>query len=234
MIWQEHDEISKAGVAILAVTLGVGLTGCGSDSKSGQTSTSTSTSAATGTSSAAATTSAQASGTHQTLGEYLKQNNIQETPISRGTPGAPDVDLGMPDGWTAQPPGDDAQYGSIVFNTPSNPNDPPRIRAFFEKLTGNVDTDKLLEASPGEVLTLPGYEGGPGERNTLAGYPAYQVGGEWTKDGAKRMAVQKVAVIQAGDSTYLLLVAGDAPAADGAALNDATNVIDEKTTNKLP
>jgi hypothetical protein len=54
------------------------------------------------------------------------------------------------------------KYGAIVFDTPSDPNDPPRFRAFFEKLTGNVDTDKLLAASPGEVLNLPGYEGGQG------------------------------------------------------------------------
>ena len=221
---------ATVAVAVAAMSLVLGLTGCGSDSKSEKTSTSTSTSTSVATSSAAPTTSAQAEGTHQTLGEYLKQNNIQETPISRGTPGAPDVDLGMPDGWTAQPPSDDAQYGSIVFNTPSDPNDAPRLRAYFEKLTGNVDTDKLLVASAGDILNLPGYQGNEGEKNTLSGYPAYQVGGEWTKDGVKRMAVQKVALIQAGDSTYLLLVAGDAPAADANALNDATRAIDEKTT----
>ena len=217
---------ATVGVAIAAITVGMGLVGCGKDSESSTTTTTTSTSTTTTTTT---TTSAQASGPHQTLGDYLKENNIQETTISPGTPGAPNVDLGMPDGWTAQPPSEDAPYGSIVSDTPSDPNDVPRIRAFFERLTGNVDTDKLLAASPGEVLNLPGYEGNQGEKNALAGYPAYQVGGEWTKDGVKRMAVQKVAVIQGADGTYLLLIAGDAPAADATALNDATAAIDQKT-----
>jgi len=212
------------GVAIAAISLSVGLVGCGKDSKTSTTSTTTTTTTST------TTISAQASGPHQTVGDYLKENNIQETPISRGTPGAPTVDLGVPDGWTAQPESDDAPYGAIVFDTPSDPNDPPRFRAFFEKLTGNVDTDKLLAASPGEVLNLPGYEGGEGQRDTLANFPAYSVGGEYTKDGAKRMAAQKAVVIQGSDGIYLLLLVGDAPGADGSALLDATQAIDERTT----
>ena len=214
------------GVAIAAISLSVGLVGCSKDSKSSTTSTTTSTSTSTSTT----TTSAQASGPHQTLGDYLKENNIQETPISRGTLGAPVVDLGLPDGWTAQPESDNAPYGAIVFDTPSDPNDPPRFRAFLEKLTGNVDTDKLLAASPGEVLNLPGYEGGEGQKDTLANFPAYSVGGEYTKDGAKRMAAQKAVVIQGSDGIYLLLLVGDAPGADGSALVDATQAIDERTT----
>ena len=74
------------------------------------------------------------------------------------------IDLAVPEGWTRIPEGADAPYGGIVFNTPTNPNDPPKIIAIVEKLTGNVDTDKLLAVAPGEVKNLPGYSGGDGQR----------------------------------------------------------------------
>ena len=80
------------GVAIAAISLSVGLVGCGKDSKTSTTSTSTSTT----TTSAAATTSAQASGPAQTLEEYLQANNIQATVVTHGTPGAPTIDLPVP------------------------------------------------------------------------------------------------------------------------------------------
>ena len=57
------------------------------------------------------------------------------------------------------PEGADVQYFGIVFNTPTNPDDPPKFTATVEKLTGNVDTDKLLAVAPGEVKNLPGYNG---------------------------------------------------------------------------
>ena len=177
---------ATVGVAIVAISLGVSLAGCGSDSKSDTKSpsetTSTSTSAKT---SAAPTTSAQASGPNETIADYVKQNNIQETPVTHSTPGAPTIDLPVPEGWSQLPESPDAPYGGIVFGTPAAPNDPPKILAMVSKLTGAVDTDKLLSYAPGELKNLPGFDGGDGEKDSLSGFPAYQIGGMYTRDGVQ-------------------------------------------------
>src|ERR1700736_2282459 len=91
------------GVAIAAISVGVGLVGCGSHSNSTAPPTSTSTSSATTTTKTTTSTSAQASGPNQTIADYIKQNGIQETMISHSTPGAPTIDLPVPDGWKVVP-----------------------------------------------------------------------------------------------------------------------------------
>ena len=217
------------GVAIAAISLGVGLAGCGSHSKSTTTSSSTSTSSAT-TTTTTTSTSAQASGPNQTIADYIKQNGIQETMISHSTPGAPTIDLPVPDGWKVVPESTDAPYGGIAFNTPTDPNDPPKIIAIVEKLTGNVDTDKLLAVAPGEVKNLQGYDGGDGDKSMLSGFPAYQLGGDYTKDGAQRVVAQKTVVIQGKDGLYVLQLNAEGPQPDKTPLMDATTVIDDKTT----
>ena len=218
------------GVAIAAISLGVGLVGCGSHSKSTATSSSTSTSSATTTTKTTTSTSAQASGPNQTIADYIKQNGIQETMIKHDTPGAPTIDLSVPDGWKQLPESADAPYGGIVFNAPTDPNDPPKIIAIVEKLTGNVDTDKLLAVAPGEVKNLQGYDGGDGEKNMLSGFPAYQLGGDYTKDGTQRVVAQKTVVIQGKDGLYVLQLNAEGPQPDKTPLMDATTVIDDKTT----
>ncbi len=218
---------ATVGVAIIAIALGIGVAGCGSDPKPEKTSTSTT---SVSTSSAAPTTSAQASGPHETIADYIKQNNIQETPVTHSTPGAPTIDLPVPQGWSQVPEGPDAPYGGIVFNTPADPKDPPKILAIVSKLTGDVDTDKLLSYAPGELKNLPGFDGGDGEKNSLSGFPAYQVGGMYTKNGVPRLVAQKTVVIQGKDGIYVLQLDAEGPEADSNALLDATSAIDEKTT----
>jgi Probable lipoprotein LpqN len=220
---------AAVGVAIAAISLGVGLAGCGSHSKS-TASSSSSTSSATTTTNRATSTSAQASGPNQTIADYIKQNGIQETMINHSTPGAPTIDLPVPDGWKVVPESSDAPYGGIVFNTPTDPNDPPKILAIVEKLTGNVDTDKLLAVAPGEVKNLQGYDGNDGEKTTLSNFPAYQLGGDYTKDGTQRVVAQKTVVIQGKDGIYVLQLNAEGPAPDKTPLMEATTVIDDKTT----
>jgi len=111
--------------------------------------------------------------------------------ISHSTPGAPTIDLPVPDGWKVLPESSDAPYGGIAFNTPTDPNDPPKIIGIVEKLTGNVNGDTLLSYAPGEVKNLSGDDGGDGEKSTLGGFPAYQLGGDYTKDGMQREVAQK-------------------------------------------
>ena len=214
------------GVAIAAISLSVGLVGCGKDSKTSTTSTSTSTT----TTSAAATTSAQASGPAQTLEEYLQANNIQATVVTHGTPGAPTIDLPVPEGWSQLPESEDAPYGGISYDAPSDPASPVAFKARLSKLTGKIDTDKLLVASVGELKNQQGFDGGDGEKSTLSGFPAYQILGSYTKNDAQRVGAEKTAVIQGADGIYLLEIAGNGPEADAQAIQNATNVIDEKTT----
>ncbi len=193
------------------------------------TSTSTSTSTPTATTSVPPAF-APASGPNETIGDYIKKNNIEQTTITHQTPAAPKIDLPVPMGWTGIPEGADAPYGGIVFNTPTDPKDPPKIIAIVAKLTGHVDTDKLLAVAAGEVKNLPGYEGGDGQKTTLSGYPAYQIAGSYTKNGVTRRVAQKTVVIQSKNGVYVLQLKAEGPQADADALNDVTGVIDQTTT----
>jgi hypothetical protein len=233
---QRHWQTSSWFVAAVSIVVfGVALIGgliilAGvQSSESSNTSTSTSTSTSTATTSAPPAF-AQAPGPNETIGDYIKKNNIQETTITHGTPGAAKIDLPVPVGWTWIPEGADAPYGGIVFNTPTDPKDPPKIIAIVAKLTGDVDTDKLLAVAPGEVKNLPGYNGGDGRKSTLSGHPAYQIAGSYTKNGVTRMVAQKMVVIQSKDGVYVLQLKAEGPQADANALNDVTGVIDQQTT----
>ncbi|AKK29187.1 LpqN/LpqT family lipoprotein [Mycobacterium sp. EPa45] len=226
--------VATAGLA--AVSLSFALVGCGSDSKNdSKTSTSTSTSTATSSSKSteASTSPTQAAGKNKTIQDYLKENQITESPVKRGDPGAPNIDLAMPPGWSdagQQTP--DWAYGAIVFDTPQDKNDPPSIIAIVSKLTGNVDPQKVLEFAPGELQNLPGWTGlGDGaNKSTLSGFDAVQLGGNYTKDGKKRIIAQKTVVIPGQDGLYVLQMNADALDGQEGPLMDATNVIDEKTT----
>jgi hypothetical protein len=230
--WQTSRWFIPA-VSVVAIALVGGLVSAVVlSSKSSNTSTPTSISTSSAPTSAPSPF-AQASGPNETIGDYIKKSNIQETTITHGTPGAPKIDLPAPEGWTRIPEGADTPYGGFVFNTPANPNDPPKIIAIVEKLTGNVDADKLLADAPGEVKNLPGYKGGDGQKSTLSGYPAYQIGGSYTKDGVPRMVAHKTVIIQSKDGIYVLQLNAEGPQADAEALKGATEVIDQKTTITL-
>lgn len=225
--------VATAGLA--AVSLSFALVGCGSDSKT-ETKTSTSTSTSTETSTSKSTeTSASPSptaGKNQTIQDYLKANNIQETPVKRGDPGSPNIDLAMPPGWSdagAQTP--DWAYGAIVFDSPQDKADPPSIIAIVSKLTGNVDPKKILELAPGELANLPQWAAlGDSNTSTLSGFDAVQLGGNYVKDGKKRIIAQKTVVIPGKDGLYVLQMNADALDGQEGPLMEATNVIDEKTT----
>jgi hypothetical protein len=121
-------------------------------------------------------------------------------------------------------------YSAIVFTDPAAAADPPTITALVSKLTGNVDSAKILEFARGEVKNLPGYEDGDGKPSTLGGFDAYQIGGAYTKDGVKRTRAQKTVVIPGQDGLYVLKINADALEDDIFALFDATDVIDQQST----
>jgi serine/threonine-protein kinase len=65
-----------------------------------------------------------------TIRDYIKQSGIKESPVKRGDPSAPVINLPIPEGWAdagkAAPPW---AYGAIVFKSPANPADPPSVIA---------------------------------------------------------------------------------------------------------
>jgi len=220
--------VATAGLA--AISLSVALIGCGSSTKTEtKTSTSTSTSTSTKTTSTSPT---QAAGPNQTIQDYLKENNIQEAPVHRGDPGSPNIDLPFPPDWSdagQQTP--EWAYGAIVYDKPEDPSDPPSIIALVSKLTGNVDPAKILQLAPGELKNLPQFEAlGEGSESTLSGFDAFQFGGNYVKEGKKRIIAQKTVVIPGGDGLYVLQMNADALDGQEGPLMDATSVIDEKTT----
>lgn len=228
---QKITAVATAGLA--AISLSVALVGCGSKTETKTTtSTSTSTSTTTSTSAAASASPTESKGPNETIQDYLKANNIQETAIHRGDAGSPTIDLPFPPDWSdAGPQTPDWAYGAIVYDKPETPDDPPSIIAIVSKLTGNVDPAKILELAPGELKNLPNYEPlGDDNKSTLSGFDAVQLGGNYTKEGKKRIIAQKTVVIPTNDGLYVLQLNADALDGQEGVLMDATSVIDEKTT----
>jgi hypothetical protein len=232
---------TAGGVAIALVALGMALAGCGSDSKTAASSSSaasgSSSASSSATSSSAApssTSSSPAAGANPTIADYIQENGITETPVKRGDPGAPTIDLPTPAGWAdagAKTP--QGAYDAIVFTDPSMAADPPSIVAIVSKLTGNVEAAKIFQYAPGELKNLPGYESaGDGNNAKLGGFDAYQSGATYVKDGAKRLIAKKTVAIPASDGSgiYVLQLSANGTEDQIAPLMDATSQIDEKTT----
>lgn len=212
-------------LATISVALSLALAGCGHDHKSGDK-TSTPTTSST---SPSQTTAAPAAKAKYTIADYVKDNNIAETPVHHGDPG-PNVDLPVPTGWQLNQ-NSGTSYGGIVQTQPANPADPPSVSALFSKLTGNVDPAKLIQYAPGEVQNLPGYQGGgDGSASTLAGFQAWQLGGTYQKNGKTRVIAQKTVVIPSQGAVYVLQLNADGLESDQGPLMDATSVIDDQTS----
>lgn len=226
------------GVAAVATALAVVLAGCGSD-----TPTATSSSSTTKSSSSKETTTSKKpkvtepseapAGPNPTIADYIKENGITETPVKMGDPGAPTINLPVPDGWEPlsaeeQP---DWAYGVIVYKGPDAGDDPANIVALVSKLSGDVDPQALIDVAPGELNNLPGYTAmNEGETSTLGEYPAFLLGGTWVKDGVTRVIAQKTVIIPAADGLYVLQLNADSLESSMEALGAATDVIDNDTT----
>lgn len=221
-----------AGIAIAAVAFGLTLAGCGSTATTTATTAAETTAETTTTTSEVPTTSPQASGANYTIVDYIRDNDIVETPVHRGDPGTPALNLPVPDGWKdAGPNTPNWAWGALMFADPAMDQDPPTIVALMSKLTGNADPQRVLEFAPGEVKNLPGYESqGDGSASTLGGFDAYQIGGTYVRNGAKRVIAQKTVVIPGQDDLYVLQLNADGLEDQLGPLMDATSVIDDQTT----
>jgi Probable lipoprotein LpqN len=219
--------VRAGGIAIMAVVLGLAMAGCGSNEKKSAESSKPSTS------SSAAPTSVPEAKANLTIPDYIKQQGLKETPVKRGDPGSPEINMPFPPGWEDMGP-DTPQWawGAIKFTgDPAMADHPPTIIALLSKLTGNVDPAKILEYAPGEMKNLPGYEGdGTGSAATLGGFDAWQIGGSYMKDGVKHAVAQKTVNIPAADGLFVLQLNADGTEDQMPILMDATKAIDEQTT----
>ena len=221
----------RAGVVVIAAAvLGIGLAGCGSDTKTAPSASSKETTSGSMTTSGSTTPTSNAE-PGKTIADYVNENNIVETAGHRGDPGSPTINLPVPPGWQdAGPQAPEAAYDAFLYNTPATTADPPTIIALVSKLTGNVDGAKILDYAPGEIKKLPGYDGPQeGGRGTLSGFDAIQIGGSYVKNGVKRAVGQMTAVIPGHDGLYVLQVNAEGPADQVRTLGVASGVIAQQT-----
>ncbi len=226
------------GAAIACVAMALALSGCGSDAKTAASPASNTASSRSSPPSSAASSSPAptpaAAGANPTIADYIKENGITETPVKRGDPGAPTVDLPTPEGWAdAGPKTPPGAYGAILFTDPSMAADPPMIVAIMSKLTGEVDPAKIFQYAPGELKNLPGYESmGEGGDSKLGGFDAYQIGAGYSQNGVKKMIAQKTVVIPAKDGSGIFVLQLNASGTEDQMmpLMDATSTIDEQTS----
>ncbi|MGE2688298.1 LpqN/LpqT family lipoprotein [Mycolicibacterium pulveris] len=226
-----------SGAAAMVAVLGLVLSGCGSDTATEPTATSETTSTTT---SAPAEPSAAriapreegAPGPNPTIASYIAENDISETSVRQGDPGAPVLDLPVPEGWA--PAGDNTPewaYGAIVYTGPEAGEYTPSIVALVSKLTGNVDPQVIIDLAPGELQNLPGWSAlNEGEVSSLGDYPAYQLAGTWESDGQTKVVAQKTVVIPGDDGLYVLQLNADGLESQAGIVGAATTVIDEQTT----
>lgn len=230
-------KLSKTGSATVIATAAVALTlaGCTSSSKTSSDTTTTVSSSATSSSSAPATgqlipRSVDATGTNYTIADYIKENNITETPIHMGDTGAPTIDLPIPEGWS--PAGDktpDYAYAAIEYTgaDASKASYQPNFIALLSRLEGDVDPQKLIDAAPGEIKNLKDAELVDERTTTLSGYPAYDIAATYDLEGTEALSAQKTVIIPGDGAVFILQLNGTSDQAQAEILGAAAKSIDE-------
>jgi hypothetical protein len=167
----------------------------------------------------------------QTIVDYVKSNHIAESAVHPGDPGAPTINLPVPQGWKdAGNRTPQWAYRAILFD-PALAADPPTIIALVSKLTGNADPAKILEYAPAEIKNLPGFHGDDNATpSTLAGFTATQIAGSYTKNGQTRAIAQKTVVIPEANALYVLQLNAEGANDQQQRLEYATGVVDKQTT----
>ncbi|MEV3902867.1 LpqN/LpqT family lipoprotein [Mycobacterium sp. NPDC050551] len=231
------------GAVTAAAVLGLALSGCGSDTEPAASSASSATSsesASSTTSSAAAAPGKlriaprdeDAAGANPTIASYIADNGIKESTVKMGEPGAPVINLPIPEGWvTAGDQTPEWAYGAIAYTGPESADYQPSIVALVSRLEGDVDPQAIIDLAPGELKNLPGWSAmNEGETTTLGEYPAFQLGGTWVQDGVTKLVAQKTVVIPGPDAVYVLQLNADSLEDQAMVLAPATMAIDDETT----
>lgn len=224
----------RAGaVTIAAVALGIGLAACGSEGESTETTSSaTATSTSEPAPAEAPTTSTEDAVAGKTLDDYIAENNLVRTPVLRGDPGAPTIELPAPQGWTDMGPNapEDAYSALAYTGDPAQSSAPATLVTRVFQLTGNVDPAKVLEYAPGHLRTLPEFQGPEtGQRGNLSGFEAVTIGGIYVREGLPHMIAQKTVAVPGQDGLFVLQIEAEGTEEQAMPLMDATSAIDEET-----
>jgi hypothetical protein len=232
-------------IAATAICLTVTLAACGGGSKSANSSTSsastTTTSSSTSAKAAAPAGKLQprnldstgAGAANYTIADYIRDQHLTETPMHQGDPGAPQIDVPLPDGWqSAESDTPDYAYGAIVYKNPdASPSDyTPNIIALLSKLDGPADPQKLLDLAGGEMKNLPGFVAAGDGPATVSGFPAYRIAGEYDLNGGKAASGQETVVIQNANGLFVLQMNATSDESQSKALFDALESIDRTIT----
>ncbi|MBM7517249.1 LpqN/LpqT family lipoprotein [Nocardioides nitrophenolicus] len=222
-----------------ALMLALSLAACGQDSADEGAAGSKDSPSATPTSAPPAPTasSSQPTATEPTsIPDYLDQEGIEQTLLTRDDTDGLTLDLPVPDGWSSTDAfADAAPFGAIALDAAAEPANPPRILAILARLDGDADPAKILAYAPSELQSLPGFTPlSMGDPSTLSGFDAVQVGGTYTEDDQELVIAQKTVAISSARGLYVLQLNAYAPSAEVDALIAAMAVIDEQTTITAP
>lgn len=222
-------------VTIVAVVIGLGVAGCGSDTSTEVTNSPEASVQVTNQNPAGSPTApppgAPPAGHHYTIVDFIRDNRLVETQLHPGDPGAPTLNLPTPPGWT------DAgtttpvwAWRAIYFTDPAMSADPPNIVTLVSRLTGN-GAGRVLAYAPGELRNMADFEGDAGMALTVSGFNGFQLGGTFTrKDGVKRAIVQTTVQIPGPDGVYILQSNADGTPEQLGLLRDTMRILDEQTT----
>ena len=138
------------GAVTAAAVLGLALSGCGSDTEPAASSASSATSSESASSTPSSAAAApgklriaprdeDAAGANPTIASYIADNGIKESTVKMGEPGAPVINLPIPEGWvTAGDQTPEWAYGAIAYTGPESADYQPSIVALVSRLEGDV------------------------------------------------------------------------------------------------
>jgi len=172
---------------------------------------------------------------NHTIADYVSDERITETPIHRGDPGAPQIDVVFPGDWTvASQQIPDYAYGALLYtgSEAQNLSYPPNIVAVLTKLDGTVDPAKLLEYAGGELKNLPAFVPAFDESATVSGHPAYRIGGGYDFESVRAAAAQETVVIEGAGGLYVLQLNGTSDEREAELLYDGLGAIVESVDIK--
>lgn len=171
-----------------------------------------------------------------TLYQYIVDNKIAETRFTRGEPGTPTIQFPFPPGWSNA--GDrtpDWAYGAIVYDKAQDPQDPPYMVAIASKLTGDIDSAKVLEYAPAQLNRLPDFSPFHEPRSdSLSGFDAVDYAGTYVRKGKPRVIGQQTIVVPGKDALFVLQLNADAPQGEKQPVIDAAKFIADHTKISAP
>lgn len=226
------NRMRAGAVSIAAVALAIGLTACGSEDESAGASSVTTTTSETTSAPAESPTTGGAAASGMTLDDYIAENDLVRTPVPRGVPGAPTIELPALQGWTDMgPDAPQDSYSALSFaGDPALTTPPATLIARVFRLTGNVEPAKVLQYAPESLKTLPEFEGPEaGQSGQLSGFDAVTIGGLYVREGVPHMVAQKTVTVPGQDGLYVLQIDVEGPEDQAVPLMEATSAIDEQT-----